>query len=112
MENVAKPSAAPSPSSNPENAAGEVNLAGTTMGDFYLLRRLGHGGMGQVYLAEQRSLKRRVALKIMRADLAANPVSLKRFRAEGEAIARITHANIVQIYSIDQVNGVHFMALE
>jgi eukaryotic-like serine/threonine-protein kinase len=93
--------------------AGEtIDLSGRTLGDFQLLRRLGQGGMGQVYLAEQISLKRRVAIKILRADLAANPASLQRFKQEATAVARATHANIVQIYVIDEADGLHFMALE
>jgi serine/threonine-protein kinase len=87
-------------------------LSGQTLDDFHLLRRLGQGGMGQVYLAEQRSLKRRVALKLLKADLAANPTSLQRFKAEAEAVARATHANIVQVYAIGEAAGVHYMALE
>ncbi|MCI0460789.1 MAG: protein kinase [Gemmataceae bacterium] len=97
--------AEPAPGDSPD-------LAGKTLGDFLLLRRLGEGGMGQVYLAEQISLKRKVALKILRADLAANPTSLQRFQAEAHAIARATHANIVQVYAIDKAEGHHFMALE
>jgi serine/threonine-protein kinase len=90
----------------------EVDLTGTTLRDFHVLRRLGRGGMGQVYLAEQISLKRKVALKILRPDLAANVKALQRFKREAEAVARATHANIVQVYAIDAENGIHFMALE
>jgi len=88
------------------------DLSGRTMGDFRLLRCLGAGGMGQVYLAEQLSLKRKVALKIMRADLAASMTALKRFQAEAEAVARVTHANIVQVFSIGSDANLHYMALE
>src|SRR5262245_11750704 len=90
----------------------EADLTGRTLCDFRILRNLGQGGMGQVYLAEQLSLKREVALKILRADLAANPTSLKRFKAEAEAVARVTHANIVQVYAIGEADGVNYMALE
>src|SRR5262249_2020667 len=108
MENATQPSTRqPGTAEPPAN-----DLTGQTLGDFLLLRRLGQGGMGQVYLAEQLSLKRKVALKIMRSDLAANPVALKRFQAEAEAVARVTHANIVQVYSIGATEGLHFMALE
>ncbi len=90
----------------------EPDLTGQTLGDFRILRRLGQGGMGQVYLAEQISLKRHVALKLLRPELAANELSLKRFKQEAESVARVTHANIVQIYAINEAGGTHFMALE
>lgn len=90
----------------------EIDLTGKTLGDFQVLRRLGRGGMGQVYLAEQNSLKRKVALKILRPDLAANVRALERFKREAEAVARATHANIVQVYAFDNKDGIHFMALE
>ena len=88
-------------SSSPDGTA-EPDLTGRTLGDYHVLRRLGQGGMGQVYLAEQMSLKRKVALKILRADLAANPTSLQRFKAEAEAVAKVTHANIVQVYAVGE----------
>jgi serine/threonine-protein kinase len=88
------------------------DLSGKTLGDYLILRRLGQGGMGQVYLAEQRSLKRRVALKILKSELAASPTSLKRFQLEAEAAARITHANIVQVYAFGATERRHFIALE
>jgi serine/threonine-protein kinase len=90
----------------------EPDLTGRTVGDFHILRRLGQGGMGQVYLAEQVSLKRKVALKVLKPELAANPTSLARFKKEAEAVARATHANIVQVYFIGDTAGMPYMALE
>lgn len=88
------------------------DLTGRTIGDFQVLRKLGQGGMGQVYLARQLSLKREVALKILRRDLADDATALKRFQAEAEAVARVTHANIVQVYAIGEHEGLRYMALE
>src|SRR5437588_2215996 len=90
----------------------EIDLTGKTLGDYKLLRRLGQGGMGQVYLAEQISLKRNVALKILKPDLAANNTALTRFKLEAEAVAKATHANIVQVYAIHEIGGHHLIALE
>src|SRR5262245_55800789 len=89
-----------------------ADLSGTTVGDFEILRRLGHGGMGQVYLAEQKSLRRKVALKFLRPDAAVKQTALSRFRREAEAVAKVTHANIVQVYAIGEAEGRHYMALE
>src|SRR5271157_2953067 len=90
----------------------EIDLTGKTLGDYKILRRLGQGGMGQVFLAEQISLKRKVALKLLKPELAANSTSLARFKAEAEAVAKATHANIVQVYAIHEIGGNHIMALE
>ncbi len=90
----------------------QLDLTGQTLGDFQILRRLGQGGMGQVYLAEQISLKRKVALKLLKSDLAANKTSLERFKQEALSVARATHANIVQVYFIGEEKGLHYMALE
>src|SRR5919109_3404476 len=91
---------------------GAPDLTGRTLGDFRVLRRLGQGGMGSVYLAEQVSLKRKVALKVLRPDLAATPGALQRFKLEAEAVAQATHANIVQVYACGESEGLAFMALE
>lgn len=88
------------------------DLTGRTLGDFQVLRKIGQGGMGQVYLARQLSLKRQVALKILRDDHTANPTALKRFQAEAEAVARISHPNIVQVYAVGEHDGQRYMALE
>jgi eukaryotic-like serine/threonine-protein kinase len=100
------------PAKNDATAATAVDLSGRALGEFQLLRLLGQGGMGHVYLAEQVSLKRKVAIKVMRPDLAFNDVSYQRFKAEAEAIAKVTHPNIVQVYALGEVNGLHYMALE
>jgi eukaryotic-like serine/threonine-protein kinase len=95
------------------NAEGPAeDYSGRVLGDFELIRRIGIGGMGQVYLARQRSLKRQVAIKILRGELAANVTALRRFQAEAEAVANITHAHIVQVYAIGEDQGLHYMALE
>src|SRR5262245_29882915 len=78
------PTSAASPSSGSD-------LAGETFGDFRILRRLGQGGMGQVYLAEQISLRRKVALKLLREDLTAHPTALERFKLESKNAAQLSH---------------------
>src|SRR5947199_6748975 len=113
MESVTQP--APPPPPDPPaggTPATGPDLTGRALGGYQVLRRLGQGGMGQVYLAEQLSLKRKVALKILRADVASSPTSLQRFKAEAEAVARATHANIVQVYEFGECDGLHYMALE
>jgi serine/threonine-protein kinase len=84
------------------------------LADFHVLRKIGEGGMGQVYLAEQVSLKRKVALKILRPDMTteAKAKALSRFRREAEAVAQATHANIVQVYAYGEADGMPYMALE
>jgi serine/threonine-protein kinase len=112
MDPATQPIAATSASGLPAAPDGGPDLSGKILGDFQVLRRLGHGGMGHVYLAEQISLKRKVALKLLRPELAADVVALQRFKAEAEAVARATHANIVQVYAIGEAGGLYYMALE
>lgn len=92
--------------------ADDFDWSGQVLGEFRIQHRLGKGGMGQVYLAEQTSLKRKVALKLLNPELAGNERSLLRFKTEAENVARATHANIVQIYTIGSTGGVHYIALE
>jgi WD40 repeat protein/predicted Ser/Thr protein kinase len=82
------------------------------IGQYTLIRELGHGGMGVVYLAEQTNLKRPVALKIIRHGVNATPEEVSRFCAEAEAVARLQHPNIVQIYEVGSQEGLYYLALE
>jgi tetratricopeptide (TPR) repeat protein/tRNA A-37 threonylcarbamoyl transferase component Bud32 len=79
---------------------------------YELLAKLGEGGMGVVYKARQRRLNRLVALKMIRGDGRAGEVQLNRFRIEAEAVARVRHPNIVQIYEIGDVAGFPYFSLE
>lgn len=102
----------PEPTAAPPAGTSAIDLTGRTLGDFQILRKIGTGGMGQVYLARQLSLKREVAVKLLRNDLADNPKALKRFEAEAHAVARLNHPNIVQVYHLGESDGLRYMVLE
>src|SRR6056297_955372 len=82
------------------------------IGDFRLLRKLGSGGMGLVYEAEQLSMGRRVALKILPMAGTLQRKALERFRNEVRAAAMLDHPNIVSIYSVGEERGVHHFAMQ
>ncbi len=88
------------------------DLTGRDVGDYRVLRRLGSGGMAEVYLAEQRSLSRQVALKVLNPTLATDANYVQRFQNEARAAASLVHPNIVQIYEVGQADGIHFIAQE
>jgi len=83
-----------------------------SIGNYDIRSVLGRGGMGIVYLARQRGLKRDVALKMILDRGLADPEMLLRFRAEAEAVAQLQHPNIVQIYEIGEENGLPYFSLE
>jgi serine/threonine-protein kinase len=82
------------------------------LGEFRLLRRLGSGGMAEVWLAEQTSLHRHVALKLLRRELMKDATYVRRFEAEAKAAAGLNHPNIVQVYTVGEYDGQHFIAQE
>ncbi|MGQ0760717.1 MAG: protein kinase domain-containing protein [Acidobacteriota bacterium] len=86
--------------------------AGTEIGRYKILSKLGQGGMGEVYLAEDTRLRRNVALKILPADVAADRVRMERFVQEAKAASALNHPNIITIYEIDQTASGHFIAIE
>jgi serine/threonine-protein kinase len=88
------------------------DFADRMLGEFRLLRLLGRGGMAEVYLADQTSLSRQVALKILRPEMKTNTVFLKRFEREARAAASLSHPNIVQVFLVGEEEGLHFIAQE
>jgi len=88
------------------------DLSGRSLGGYRLLRRLGRGAMGNVYLAEQQSLERQVAVKVLRSDAARHPGAVERFSQEARAAAALVHGNIVQIHEVACFGGIHFLAEE
>jgi serine/threonine protein kinase/WD40 repeat protein len=82
------------------------------LGDYRIVRQVGHGGMGVVYEAEQVSLGRHVALKVLPAAGLMNPTYLERFRREAKAAARLHHTNIVPVFGVGEADGVHFYAMQ
>ncbi|PQO47795.1 serine/threonine-protein kinase [Blastopirellula marina] len=99
-------------SNNQKDAPPELDLAGRVVGDYRILRRLGRGAMAEVFLAEQQSLKRNTAVKILQPELAKDQAYVRRFHREAQAAAALTHANIVQIYEVGNAEGLHFIAQE
>ncbi len=84
----------------------------TELGDFHILREVGRGGMGIVYEAEQRSLRRRVALKILPLAATMDPKQLQRFHNAAQAAAQLHHTNIVPVYFVGSERGVHYYAMQ
>jgi hypothetical protein len=82
------------------------------LGDFRILRTIGRGGMGEVYEAVQRSLGRRVALKVLPFAAALDAKQLQRFRNEAQAAAHLHHPNIVPVYAVGSERGVHYYAMQ
>ena len=97
---------------NSREAAIEPDLSGRKLGDFQILHRLGKGAMAEVYLAEQTSLRRQVAIKVLKASLAGDSTYVQRFHNEAQAAASLVHANIVQIHEVGCHDGVHYIAQE
>jgi serine/threonine protein kinase len=84
----------------------------TQLGRYQIRSLLGAGGMGEVYLAQDTSLNRKVALKVLPAELALNGDRMRRFKQEATAAASLNHPNIAHIYEIGETNGLNFIAME
>jgi serine/threonine protein kinase len=84
----------------------------TRLGPYEVISPLGSGGMGEVYLAEDSRLHRKLALKILPADLASDRNRMHRFHQESMAAASLNHPHIAHIYEIGEAGGVHFIAME
>src|SRR5207244_6356777 len=85
---------------------------GARLGRYEIKTQLGAGGMGEVYLVEDTRLHRKVALKILPAELAANQDRMRRFNQEARAAAALNHPNIAHINEIDEHDGTNVIAME
>lgn len=88
------------------------SLSGQQFGAYKILERLGRGGMGDVYLAEDPRLERLIALKLLPAYLTEAPDSIQRFRQEARAASAISHPNVAHIYETGVEHGRHYLAME
>jgi serine/threonine protein kinase len=106
---VAPPAGAPDPVLVPPRPT-ELP-GGTVFGSYRIVRRLGRGGMGTVYLAHDTQLRRDVALKVPRITPDGSPQVVKRFYREARALARLGHPNICPVYDVGQVGGIPFLTM-
>ncbi len=86
--------------------------SGTRLGRYEIRSKIGAGGMGEVYLAQDTKLDRKVALKVLPPEVAANQDRMRRFVQEAKAAAALNHPNIAHIYEIGEHDGVNFIAME
>ena len=96
------------PAFGPPAVEGEVG----TLGPYRIVKELGKGGMGAVYLATDTRLKRKIALKVMLPEFAANAAAKERFLREAQAAAQITHDNVVTVYEADERDGTPYIAMQ
>ncbi len=87
-------------------------MVGKTLGHYEILEPLGAGGMGEVYRARDKTLKRDVAIKVLPEELGADPDRLARLRREAHLLAALNHANIATIHSLEEAEGTRFLVLE
>ncbi len=87
-------------------------MIGTTLSHFRITAKLGEGGMGEVYLAEDTKLGREVAIKVLPEAFTAERERLVRFKGEARALAALSHPNIAGIYEVGEIDGVHFLVME
>jgi len=119
---VAKPSAAKPTAVNTTKPADTASKSNTTIGNgleglkqlgrYTIIKKLGQGGMGTVFLANDVQLRRQVALKVLAKEKAENPTLVKRFKAEAQAAAALKHDNIVAIHDAGEADGYLYIALE
>jgi len=87
-------------------------LIGRILAHYEITGLLGKGGMGEVYRARDTRLKRDVAMKIVPTDMVEDPARLERFQREAEAVAGLSHPNIVHLYSVEEAEGIRFLTME
>src|SRR5262245_26717399 len=89
-----------------------VEGAPQRLGEYRIVREIGRGGMGVVYEAEQESLDRRVALKVLPPRAVRDPRQVQRFQREARAAARLHHSNIVPVFAVGEEDGTHYYVMQ
>src|SRR5438445_13682360 len=89
-----------------------IIATGTRFDRYEILSLLGKGGMGEVYLALDTRLGRKIALKLLPAQFTQDADRVRRFEQEARAASALNHPNIITIYEIGEIDGIHFMATE
>lgn len=87
-------------------------IKGLVLGNYVVLDKIGQGGMGRVYRAQHRWMKRIVALKVLPSAVAASDAAVQRFQREVEAAAKLCHPHVVTAYDADHASGAHFLVME
>ena len=87
-------------------------MVANTLAHYNILEKIGSGGMGSIYLAEDTKLGRKVALKVLPPELAESEKRRARFKREAKALAALDHPNIVQVFSVKEAEGVHFITMQ
>jgi serine/threonine-protein kinase len=90
----------------------ESQLANSTLSHYRMVSKIGAGGMGEVYVAEDTRLNRKAALKLLLPEFVANQDRLRRFELEAKAAAALSHPNIAHIYEVGESDGTHYIAME
>ena len=109
MEQLSSPEAAERKAAQDQPV---VPLASDHIGDYRIVREIGRGGMGVVYEAQQQSLQRRVAIKVLATSATASPKQVQRFTREARAAASLHHTNIVPIFGSGEENGRHYYVMQ
>src|SRR5580658_1810809 len=86
--------------------------SGSVLNHYRVVKKLGSGGMGEVFLAEDTKLHRKVALKVLLPEVAEDPERMARFLQEARLASALSHPNAAHIYAIGEANGSHFLAME
>ena len=87
-------------------------MVGQTLSHYRIIEKIGQGGMGEVYRAEDTSLSREVAIKVLPEQFTQDPQRLARFEREAKLLASLNHSNIAAIYELEEADGVRFLSLE
>lgn len=89
-----------------------ATMEGTRLGHYEILSSLGKGGAGDVYLADDTRLNRQVALKLIKPALAGDATLMLSFEREAQALASLSHPGVVTVYSVEEIDGIHFLTME